>query len=55
MALVELRNRGIKYLVSQNCDGLHRKTGILPVSIITYTDIDLLILILASPISGQDI
>ena len=32
MALVELQNRGIlKYLVSQNTDGLHRKSGILPV------------------------
>ncbi|KAI1453474.1 DHS-like NAD/FAD-binding domain-containing protein [Annulohypoxylon moriforme] len=31
MALVELQNRGIlKYLISQNCDGLHRKSGILP-------------------------
>lgn len=33
MALVELQDRGMmKYLVSQNCDGLHRKSGILPVS-----------------------
>ncbi|KAK1707530.1 hypothetical protein CaCOL14_011546 [Colletotrichum acutatum] len=31
MALVELQDRGIlKYLVNQNCDGLHRKSGILP-------------------------
>lgn len=34
MALVELQNRGIlKYLISQNCDGLHRKSGMLPVSL----------------------
>ncbi|KAI0814186.1 NAD-dependent deacetylase sirtuin-7 [Xylaria sp. FL0064] len=31
MALVELQNRGIStYLISQNCDGLHRRSGILP-------------------------
>ncbi|KAF3769752.1 DHS-like NAD/FAD-binding domain-containing protein [Cryphonectria parasitica EP155] len=31
MALVELQDRGMmKYLVSQNCDGLHRKSGISP-------------------------
>ncbi|KAI5923012.1 NAD-dependent deacetylase sirtuin-7 [Camillea tinctor] len=34
MALVELHARGIlKYLISQNCDGLHRKSGIPPDSI----------------------
>ncbi|KAI0598443.1 NAD-dependent deacetylase sirtuin-7 [Biscogniauxia sp. FL1348] len=34
MALVELQARGIlKYLISQNCDGLHRKSGIPPDSI----------------------
>ncbi|KAH7356932.1 DHS-like NAD/FAD-binding domain-containing protein [Rhexocercosporidium sp. MPI-PUGE-AT-0058] len=30
IALVELQNRGyLKYLVRQNCDGLHRKSGVL--------------------------
>ena len=32
MALVEVQIRGmLKYLISQNCDGLHRKSGITSV------------------------
>lgn len=31
MAMVELQNRGhLKYVISQNVDGLHRKSGIDP-------------------------
>ncbi len=31
MSLVELQHRGIlKYMISQNCDGLHRRSGIHP-------------------------
>lgn len=31
MSLVQLQNTGhLKYLISQNCDGLHRRSGMLP-------------------------
>jgi len=34
MSLVDLQNRGIlKYLVSQNCDGIHRRSGMRPQNI----------------------
>jgi len=34
MALAALQERGIlKYLISQNCDGLHRKSGVPSVSV----------------------
>ncbi|KFA68956.1 hypothetical protein S40285_07017, partial [Stachybotrys chlorohalonatus IBT 40285] len=34
MALVKVQNRGfLKYLVSQNCDGLHRRSGVSLVSL----------------------